>query len=75
MRFARNLINFGGQHAPKDLGAPQESAENRKTGGFNIENTHLTDIIRIKNLFALMLIAFVLAYKAGIFLNTPPQSR
>ncbi len=41
-----------------------------KTSGFNIEDTHLTDIIRIKKLFALVLIAFVWAYKAGIFLNT-----
>jgi hypothetical protein len=41
-----------------------------KTSGFNIEGTHLTDIERIKKLFALVLIAFVWAYKAGIFLNT-----
>jgi hypothetical protein len=40
-----------------------------KTSGFNIEDTHLTDIVRIKKLFALVMIAFVWAYKAGIFLN------
>jgi hypothetical protein len=40
-----------------------------KTSGFNIEDTHLTDIERIKKLFALVLIAFVWVYKAGIFLN------
>jgi len=40
-----------------------------KTSGFNIEDTHLTDIDRINKLFALVLIAFVWAYKAGIFLN------
>jgi hypothetical protein len=40
-----------------------------KTSGFNIEDTHLTDIERINKLFALLLIAFVWAYKAGIFLN------
>jgi hypothetical protein len=41
-----------------------------KTSGFNIEDTHLTDIVRINKLFALVLIAFVWVYKAGIFLNT-----
>jgi hypothetical protein len=40
-----------------------------KTSGFNIEDTHLTDIVRINKLFALVLVAFVWAYKAGIFLN------
>jgi len=40
-----------------------------KTSGFNIEDTHLTDINRINKLFALVLVAFVWAYKAGIFLN------
>ena len=41
-----------------------------KSSGFNIEDTHLTDIDRINKLFALLLVAFVWAYKAGIFLNT-----
>ncbi len=40
-----------------------------KTSGFNIEDTHLTDMDRIGKLFSLVLIAFVWAYKAGIFLN------
>ena len=40
-----------------------------KSSGFNIEDTHLTDIDRIKKLFALVIIAFVWAYKAGIYLN------
>jgi hypothetical protein len=40
-----------------------------KTSGFNIENTHLTEIDRIDKLFALVIIAFVWAYKAGIYLN------
>jgi hypothetical protein len=40
-----------------------------KTSGFNIEDTHLTDIDRICKLFALVLIAFVWVYKAGIYLN------
>ena len=41
-----------------------------KTSGFNIEDTHLTDIDRINKLFALVLVAFVWAYKVGIFLNS-----
>jgi len=41
-----------------------------KTSGFNIEDTHLTDIERINKLFALILIAFVWAYKIGIYLNS-----
>ncbi|MDP2423169.1 MAG: transposase, partial [Bacteroidales bacterium] len=41
-----------------------------KTSGFNIEDTHLTDIERINKLFALVLVAFVWAYKAGIFLDS-----
>ena len=33
------------------------------SSGFNIEDTHLTDIDRINKLYALVLVAFVLAYK------------
>ena len=40
-----------------------------KTSGFNIEDTHLTDLDRVNKLFALVLIAFVWAYKIGIYLN------
>jgi Transposase DDE domain len=40
-----------------------------KSSGFNIEDTHLTDIDRINKLFTLLLVAFVWAYKTGIFLN------
>ena len=38
-----------------------------KTSGFNIEDTHLTDIDRIERLFALMTIAFTWAYLVGIY--------
>jgi hypothetical protein len=41
-----------------------------KTSGYNIEDTHLTDIERIRKLLALIMIAFVLAYKFGIYLST-----
>jgi len=34
---------------------------------FLIEDTHLTDLDRINKLFSLALIAFVWAYKPGIF--------
>jgi hypothetical protein len=41
-----------------------------KTSGFNVEDTHLTDIDRIHKLFALVLVAFVWAYKTGIYLDS-----
>jgi transposase len=41
-----------------------------KSSGFNIEDTHLKDIERINKLFALVMIAFVWAYKVGIYLNS-----
>jgi hypothetical protein len=40
-----------------------------KTSGFNIEDTHLTDLDRVAKLLALVMVAFVWAYKAGIYLN------
>jgi len=41
-----------------------------KTSGFNIEDTHLTDIDRVCKLMSLVLIAFTWVYKAGIYLDT-----
>ncbi|MCF8302469.1 MAG: IS4 family transposase [Bacteroidales bacterium] len=40
-----------------------------KTSGFNLEDIHLTDIDRIAKLIALLMVAFVWAYKAGVFLK------
>lgn len=40
-----------------------------KSSGFNIEDTHLTEMDRVEKLFALVLIAFTWAYKIGIKLN------
>ena len=40
-----------------------------KTSGFNIENTHLTEIDRIEKLLALVLIAFTWSYLVGIYLH------
>jgi len=41
-----------------------------KTSGFNIEDTHLTELNRIDKLFALVIVAFVWAYKVGIYLDS-----
>ena len=40
-----------------------------KTSGFNIEDTHLTEIDRIEKLFALVLVAFTWAYLIGDYLH------
>jgi len=40
-----------------------------KTSEFNIEDTHLTDIERVRKLFSLVLIAFVWVYRDGIYLD------
>ena len=40
-----------------------------KTSGFNIEDTHLTDLERIEKLLALVIVAFTWAYVVGDYLN------
>jgi Transposase DDE domain. len=40
-----------------------------KSSGFNIEDTHLTDIDRIDKLFALVIVAFTWAYIVGIYVH------
>jgi hypothetical protein len=40
-----------------------------KSSGFNIEDTHLTDIERIEKLFALVTVAFTWAYVVGNYLH------
>jgi hypothetical protein len=40
-----------------------------KSSGFNIEDTHLTDLRRIEKLFAVVIIAFAWAYVVGVFAN------
>ena len=40
-----------------------------KSSGFNLEETHLTDINRIEKLLLLVTIAFIWCYKIGIFLH------
>jgi hypothetical protein len=40
-----------------------------KSSGFNIEDTHLTDIKRIEKLFSPVTVAFARAYVAGIYVH------
>lgn len=40
-----------------------------KTSGFNIEDTHLTEIERIEKLFAMVMVAFTWAYLVGVYLD------
>jgi hypothetical protein len=40
-----------------------------KTSGFNIEQTHLTDLERIEKLFSIVMLAFAWAYVVGGFTN------
>jgi hypothetical protein len=40
-----------------------------KSSGFNLEQTHLNDIVRISKLIAVVCIAFTWAYKIGIFVD------
>lgn len=40
-----------------------------KSSGFNIEDTHVTDLDRLEKLFSLTMIAFIWCYKIGDFLD------
>jgi hypothetical protein len=40
-----------------------------KSSGFDIEKTHLTDLVRIEKLVLLIMVAFVWCYKVGIYLH------
>jgi len=40
-----------------------------KSSGFNIEQTHLTDLVRIQKLFTIVMLAFAWAYVVGVFIN------
>jgi len=42
-----------------------------KTSGFNIEDTHLTDLERIEELFSIVMIAFAWAYVVGVYKGSP----
>lgn len=45
-----------------------------KSSGFNIKDTHLTDLKRIEKLLAIVLLAFLWAYKTGIYLHQKIKS-
>ncbi|OYU82767.1 MAG: IS4 family transposase, partial [Flavobacterium sp. BFFFF2] len=40
-----------------------------KSSGFNIEDTHVTDLDRLEKLFSLIMIAFVWCYKIGDYID------
>lgn len=40
-----------------------------KSSGFNIEDTHLTDLKRVEKLFSIVTVAFAWAYVVGVFAN------
>jgi hypothetical protein len=40
-----------------------------KSSGFNIEDTHLTDLSRVEKLFSIVTVAFAWAYVVGVFAN------
>jgi hypothetical protein len=40
-----------------------------KSSGFNIEQTHLTDLERIEKLFTIVMLAFAWAYVVGVYVN------
>ncbi len=40
-----------------------------KSSGFDIEKTHLSDVKRIEKLVLLIMVAFVWAYKVGIYIH------
>jgi hypothetical protein len=40
-----------------------------KSSGFNIEDTHLTDLQRIEKLFSLVMVAFAWAYVVGVYVH------
>jgi len=54
----------------KDRRQVETSFKALKSSGFNIEDTHLTDLNRIHKLFALVLVAFAWVYQAGIYLDS-----
>ena len=40
-----------------------------QSSGFNIKDTHVTDLERLEKLYSLTIIAFVFPYKIGDYLN------
>jgi hypothetical protein len=67
------LISFNQPHkaqeAYKERWQIETAFRGLKTSGFNIENTHLTDLERIEKLFTIVMLAFTWAYVVGDFIN------
>ena len=53
----------------KDRWQIETAFKGLKSSGFNIEDTHLTQIDRLEKLFALVIVAFTWAYLTGIYLH------
>jgi len=65
------LISFSlfAQKVSKERWQIETAFRAMKTSGFNLEDTHLTDIERIEKLVAIVTIAFCWAYLVGIYLH------
>jgi hypothetical protein len=57
------------QEAYKERWQIETAFKGLKSSGFNIENTHLTDLDRIEKLFTIVILAFTWAYVVGVFVN------
>ena len=57
------------QEAYKERWQVETAFRALKSSGFNIEDTHLTDLNRIEKLFSIVMVAFAWAYVVGIFAN------
>jgi hypothetical protein len=57
------------QEAYKERWQIETAFRGMKSSGFNIEDTHLTDLERIEKLFSIVMLAFAWAYVVGVFAN------
>jgi hypothetical protein len=68
------IVSFNREHNAQEIYKERWQIETAfralKSSGFNIEDTHLTDIDRIDKLFALVIVAFTWAYIVGIYVHT-----
>lgn len=53
----------------KKRGQVETAFSTLKSSGFNIEDTHLTDPVRVEKLFSLVMVAFAWAYVVGIYVH------
>jgi hypothetical protein len=67
------IVSFNKEHNAQEIYKERWQIETAfralKSSGFNIEDTHLTDIERIDKLFALVIVAFTWAYIVGIYVH------